>query len=431
MHLLRKSQLFFIVSFAALILAGTVMLEGALWIEGKHIPWIDALFVSTSAVCVTGLTTVNISMFGFLTQGVLLLLIELGALGVITLTSVIILLVRHEMNIDNKILVSGIIESYSRREINKLLYVICLYTIAIEVFGAILLAVGFWVEMKEPFGYSVYLGLFHSISAFCNAGFSPYDDSLMRAGPIIKLGVSALIIFGGLGFYVIYDICQMIAHGTFMKMHTKIVLITSAILVIAGMVGLKFFEFGEGGYVSWMDALFQSVSARTAGFNSIDLTKLHPSSIMLMIVLMLIGTAPGSTGGGIKITVFAVVMVAIWKTFIGEREIVMFKRRIAMPNVLKSFAITFVYIGVALIGMIALSIFEDFPGDAMLFESASALGTVGLSLGVSAKAGIGGKLVLIFLMYLGRVGPLTFFIFLLSRERSSRIRYPEERIIMG
>lgn len=431
MKLFRKSQQLFILSFIGLIGIGTLLLQSALWFEDKQLAWIDALFVATSAVCVTGLSPVYISQFNFGAQLILLLLIQLGAIGLMTLTSLLIIMVRREMNLDNKMLISGIVESYSGKELDKLLYVIIFYTFVIELIGWGLLTFGFMVEMKAPLHHAVYLGFFHSISAFCNAGFSPFDDSLMRAGPIVKIVVGGLIVCGGLGFYVIYDLWQVIHKGAFMKVYTKLVLVTSTILILVGMFGLKIFEYAEGGGISWLDSLFQSVTARTAGFNTIDLNQLHPSSIMLIIALMLIGASPGSTGGGMKTTVFALAFLAIFKTFAGEREVTLFRRQIATPSVLKAFSIMFVFISLSIVGMIMLSIYEDMPPYVMMFEAVSALGTVGLSLGLTAKASIGGKLVLIVLMFLGRIGPFTFFLFLLSREKNSRLQYPEERVIMG
>ncbi len=430
--ILRKSQLYFILSFAGLIFLGTLLLYWATDLHGKPLSLLNSFFISTSAVCVTGLTPINVSDFGLGGQIILLILIQTGGLGIMTLTSSLILIVRRDMNLDNKLLISSVMESYSGRELPPLLYIIPLYTITIELIGAVLLTFCFWTgKFHMPLHEAMYQGVFHSISAFCNAGFSTFDDSMCRFGPMIKIIIGALIICGGLGFYVIYDLWQMLRRKTFMKIHTKLVLTVSLFLIAFGMVMIKVSENFEGGYISWLDALFQSVTARTAGFNTVPMTQLHSSSILILIALMMIGASPGSTGGGMKTTTLAIVAIAIWKTFVGERQITMFRRQIPMPNVLKAFSIMMIFIVLSIVTVFLIDIHENEPLYSMFFEVASALGTVGLSLGLTAKATAATKIILIVCMFLGRIGPFTFFIFLLSREKNTKLKYPEERIIMG
>ncbi|MDD3117912.1 MAG: potassium transporter TrkG [Victivallales bacterium] len=431
-HILRKSQLYFILSFVGLIILGAWLLYLSTLLHGKPLTPINSLFIATSAVCVTGLTPVSISGFGLGGQIILLVLIQTGGLGIMTLTSSLFLMVRRDMNLDNKLLISGFMESYSGRELPPLLYLIPLYTVIIELIGAALLTFCFWTgSMHLPFHEALYQGIFHSVSAFCNAGFSTFDDSLMRAGPVVKLIVAGLIVCGGLGFYVIFDLWLVFRKKTFMKLYSKLVLIVTVILIVGGTLLLKAAENVEGTPLSWLDALFQSVTARTAGFNTVDIAGLHTSGILLLIALMMIGASPGSTGGGMKTTTLAIVAVAIYKTFIGERQITMFRRQIPMPNVLKAFSIMVLFIVLSVVAVLLIDIYEDEPLYSMLFEAVSALGTVGLSLGLTAKAAFGTKIVLICCMFLGRIGPFTFFIFLLSREKNTKLQYPEERIIMG
>ncbi len=431
-NVLKKSQFLFILSFVLLIVAGTVLLQLPISRSGAELSWIDAFFISTSAVCVTGLTPVSTSSFSLFGQGVLLILMQLGGLGLMTLTSFLILMLRREMNLDNKMLISNVLESSSGNELTGLLHVVVTYSCIIEMVGAVFLTLGFWVDMELPFLTSIHFGVFHSISAFCNAGFGLYDDSLVSCGAFIKIVVGCLIIAGGLGFYVIYDILQVIRKKTFMKLHSRIVLITSGVLIIFGMIALKWIENTGDSPISWIDAAFQSVTARTAGFNSTNLLMLQPSSLLILIALMLIGASPGSTGGGIKTTTIALIYVALYKTFIGEQHVTLFKRRITTTNVLKAFCIMILFIILLVAATVGISIFEEnCKLSVLLFEAASALGTVGLSLGLTAQAAVGTKLILIVCMFLGRIGPFTFFLFLLSREKTSRLEYPEERLIMG
>ncbi len=431
-NVLKKSQLLFILSFVLLITAGTILLQLSISRVESELSWTDAFFISTSAVCVTGLTPVPTSSFSLFGQLILLILMQLGGLGLMTLTSFFILVLRREMNLDNKMLISNVLESSSRNELSGLLHVVVTYSCIIELVGAVLLILGFWLGMHQPFLTAVHYGVFHSISAFCNAGFGLYDDSLVGCILYIKVVVGCLIIAGGLGFYVIYDILQVIRKKTFMKLHTRVVLITSGVLIVFGMIMLKLIENTGDSPISWVDAAFQSVTARTAGFNSTNLLMLQPSSLLILIALMLIGASPGSTGGGIKTTTIALIYVALYKTFVGERNVTLFKRRITSTNVLKAFCIMILFIILLVAATVGISIFEDEAKlGVMLFEAASALGTVGLSLGLTAQAAAGTKLVLIVCMFLGRIGPFTFFLFLLSREKSSRLEYPEERLIMG
>ncbi|MBN2643730.1 MAG: hypothetical protein JXR78_18920 [Victivallales bacterium] len=430
-NIIKKSQLLFILSFLLLIAMGTVLLQTIMLLGKNGISFIDALFISTSAVCVTGLTTVPTSQFNIGGQLILLLLMQLGGLGIMTLTSFFIIMVRREMNLDNKLLISGVIETFSGRELNGLLRVVVMYSLIIEAIGALLLTAGFHYEMHMPLMQAAYYGFFHSISAFCNAGFSLYDDSLVHCGAFVKIVSGVLIICGGLGFYVIFDIRQVIKKKSFMKIHTKLVLITSAVLIISGMLALKFIERAGDSPMSWLDALFQSVTSRTGGFNTVNMNMLEPASLLVLIALMLIGASPGSTGGGIKTTTIALVFIALYKTFIGERHVTMFKRKIATTNVLKAFCIMLLFIILLVGATIGISFFEDRTLSEMMFEVASALGTVGLSLGLTAEATIPTKIILILCMFLGRIGPFTFFLFLLSREKTSKLEYPEERLIMG
>ena len=431
---IKKSQLYFIFSFMGAILIGTLLLKTP-WVTHNSGPleWIDALFISTSAVCVTGLVTVTTSGFNLAGQLIILTLIEIGALGIMTLSASIIVLMGRKMNYSNTMILSNLSEGFPLKSVDALLRTILTYSIVIQFAGFILLTYGFLFEGKYEFGDAVYLAFFHSISAFCNAGFSTFDSSLIGVSPFIKIVVSFLIILGGLGVYVIYELSHL-SHKHFLRIHTRLVLITSLILIVFGTVFFKALEYHGDSSISWLDAYFQSVTARTAGFNSIPMSvhDLHPGSIIVLIAFMLIGASPGGTGGGMKTTTAALVFISLYNTFKGNGKVLLFGREIMPNNVLKAFTIMFTFIAISIVAATWLTATEyEVSLASALFEVASALGTVGLSLGISSNATETGKVILIICMFVGRIGPFTMFLFLLGREKSSRLEYPEERVILG
>ncbi len=430
---IKKSQLYFIFSFASIIVLGAVMLKlPFVSHDSGELRWIDAFFTATSAVCVTGLTTVVTSGFNLAGQFILLLLIQLGAIGIMTLTASVVVLLGRSMSFSSTLIFSNLSDKFPLRGVDGLLKTVLTYTFLIEAGGFVLLALGFLFSGQYSLLESVHQALFHAVSAFCNAGFSLFDDSLIRVSPFIKVTVAGLIVLGGLGVYVIYDLVNFSKKHRFLRIHTRLVLFTSFILIVVGAGAIKIFEHFEGGEsISWLDAFFQSITARTAGFNTIPMEWLHPSSIIMLITLMLIGASPGSTGGGMKTTTAALVFISIYNTFKGNRDVLLSKRSIAHSNVLKAFTIMFSFIFLLVIGAILISVSSQATLQAAFFEAASALGTVGLSLGVSANAGVFCKIVLIACMFIGRIGPFTLFLFLLSKEKSSRLEYPPERIIIG
>ncbi|UDQ98213.1 potassium transporter TrkG [Lentisphaerota bacterium WC36G] len=432
MSFLRKSQLYFIFSFFALIIIGALLLWSPLVTNnGQSINFVDAVFTATSAVCVTGLTTVNTSGFNHFGQIIILMLIQLGAIGIMSLTSTIIFFVRQEMSISDKALMASASGGFPVKELKKLMIIVFLYTAAIEIAGIFILTIGFWGMTDNNIFQALYLATFHSISAFCNAGFSTFDDSLMRVNPLVKHTIGLLIILGGLGIYVIYDIWQFLRHRVRFRIYSRIVIGTTLFLIFGGAIAIKFMEWASEKYISFGDALFQSVTARTAGFNSVDITAFSAPTTIIMVILMIIGASPGSTGGGMKTTTAALVFLSIYNIFKGKTNVVVFKRTIPMPNILKAFTICFTFIGLTVIGATLLSFGGDFTLKDVVFEVVSALGTVGLSEGVTSRCSIYGKMILIIFMFLGRIGPFTFFLFLLSKEKDSNLRYPEEKIILG
>ncbi|MDD5727661.1 MAG: potassium transporter TrkG [Victivallales bacterium] len=433
MSFLKKSQLYFIFSFLAAITAGTLLLKSP-WVThaGGPLQWLDALFIATSAVCVTGLVTVSTSGFNLAGQLTILALIQIGALGIMTLTASIVVMMGRKMNYGNVMMLSNLSDSFPLKSIDALLRTIVMYSLIIEFIGFLLLTFGFYLWGNYRIEQAAYLGMFHAVSAFCNAGFSTFDSSMIGMSPFIKIVISLLIILGGLGVYVIYELYHL-SRQRFLFIHTRLVLISTLILIVCGTLLLKFLEHRSSTPISWLDAYFQSVTARTAGFNTIPMEtgSLHPGSIITLVALMLIGASPGGTGGGMKTTTAALVFISLYNTFKGNSKVLLFKREICENNVLKAFTIMAIFIAIDIVAATWLTATDYAPLDAALFEVASALGTVGLSVGISAAATGAGKIILIICMFVGRIGPFTLFLFLLGRERSSRLGYPQERVILG
>jgi len=417
----------FVITFALLIIFGSFLLSISGINYRNDYTYIDALFTATSAVCVTGLTTFPVSSFSFWGQIIILVLIELGGIGIMTLSTFIVLFLRGELDLKGRISVSKISGTLFFAETDNIIVFIIGYVIAIEVIGSILLFFGFYME-NINISDSCYYSIFYSVSAFCNAGFSIFDESLINQSAYIKIVIATLIILGGIGFYVVFDIMRYIRLKNRLKSHTKIVIVTTLFLIILGMLILYAVESGK---LTIIDAFFQSITARTAGFNSVDIAKLHNVSIFVIFILMVIGASPGSTGGGIKTTTFFVIVLSVFNTLKGRDRLVIFKREINYQNILRAHAIFFLYILFISVGTAILLIYDDFGFINTFFEVASAVGTVGLSLGITPKLDSVGKSLLIFLMFAGRVGPSILFMLLLNKDKKTHLKYPEEKIILG
>ena len=426
----KKGQMLFIFSFTALILLGTLLLKLPFAYQGD-LCWADSLFTATSAVCVTGLMTVPTSQFTLFGQLVILGLIQLGGIGIMTLSASILLMIGRGLSFSNTLMISSLSDNFSLRGTEGLTRTVIQYTLVSEGIGMLLLLPGFLADY--PWAEGIYYSLFHSVSAFCNAGISIFDNNLIGQNRWIQLVIAGLIVLGGLGVYVIYDLIRAIRNREWkLRVHSKLVLLSTLILIVGGMLLLRGGGFRDGGILTWFDSFFQSVTARTAGFNTIDLTLLPAPSLTLLIVLMLIGASPGSTGGGMKTSTVALAVAAIYNTFKGNAEVLMFRRKIPMVNVLRSYTIIVTFLLLSCGGAIVIQLLTG--GSAMMdcfFESASALGTVGLSLGTTAKLTLEGKLFVSLYMLVGRIGPFTAMLFLLGREKKGRLKYPEERIIIG
>lgn len=425
------------ISFIATILIGTILLTFPSATEdGKGASFIDALFTATSATCVTGLivqdTATYFSTFG---EWVILILIQLGGLGIMTY-SVFIALIFGRLSLGQRKMVQDMFEE--ERNVINMVFDIVKMTLMIELTGFLLLFIR-WTFTMPNIKTALYQSLFHSISAFCNAGFSLFPDSLSRfsGDPAVNLIVMLLIFLGGIGFMAVYDLLGKIKHQKkHLSPHTKIVLWISAAGIVSGFLLIFFVEYDKSMMQSsiiqkcWI-SLFQSVTTRTAGFNTVDIGSFSRITLTVMMILMFIGASPGSTGGGIKTTTLAMVMLSIRSVLSGKGEIEIFKRSVPAATVNKAIAIFIAALVLVLVFFVLLMAVEDKPYLALLFETVSAFGTVGLSTGITPELTIPGKLLITLLMYLGRIGPLTMVLALTSEIRPQRLSYPSARILIG
>lgn len=431
-------------TFGGVILIGTFALMLPLSAEdGVSISFVDALFTATSATCVTGLATLSTkTSYSFFGQMVILLLIQIGGLSIMTLYSSMAIVLGRSMKMKDRIIMQDLLDVSSLEELFAMIISIVKYTFIIELWGAIILTIAFTFEGFE-FGQALYYGFFHSVSAFCNAGFALFDNSLENyaTNPLINMTIMILITLGGIGFIALKELKQVVTREkTIVRlgMHTKVVLITSLALTIGGAIFIFFGEFlgALDGYGLWdkiQISLFQSVTLRTAGFNTIPLTNLHSYTIYMMAMFMFIGGSPGSTAGGVKTTTLAILVQSIISTLKGDKNVMMFDRKIAGPVVVKATALMFISIVVSTSFIFIMMKIE--PNQNFLplfFEVLSAGGTVGLTLGVTPYLTVAGKVAISILMLIGRIGPLTLILAIGERQKySGKLDYPDGRIMIG
>ena len=428
----KRGQLNFLLSFVFLIVVGASLLQIPFMYNGD-LEWIDALFVATSAVCVTGLSTVEITDFTIFGQFVILVLIQLGGLGIMTLSASILLAAGRVFSFSDALLISNLNDSFSLRGAESLMRTVVNYTITVEAAGFILMLPGILVSV-EGVGNAIWGALFLSVSSFCNAGFSPVPDSLAKVHFWAQFVSLLLMITGGIGVYVVYDLDQLIRRQRrTLHVHTKLVLLTTAILLISGAVGVWVFCWVNGSNIGWFDSFFFSATSRTCGFYTVPPGELPRTAQSLLVFLMLVGGSPGGTAGGIKTSTVALVFAAILSVLRGDSEVLLFNRKIPTMNVLRAFTIILIFTLLGGIGTMFLQTREPQMNlYQVTFEAISALTTTGLSIGdTTARLSSDGKSLLVILMFLGRVGPFTVLLFLLGREKHTPIQYTEERIIIG
>ena len=434
---LSSSQII-LCGFAGVILIGTLLLMLPFAVsDGAGASFWDALFTSTSAVCVTGLivqdTATYWSVFG---QAVILLLIQIGGMGVITAAAAITMASGKKISLMQRSTMQDAISAPQVGGIVRFTGFILKGIFLFELLGALMLMTVFIPEYGVK---GIWLAVFHSISAFCNAGFdlmgtkSPYSSlTTYAAHPVMNITIMLLIIIGGIGFLTWQDIRQNGLHFSRYRMQSKVVLATTGILLIIPAVYFFFFEFAhEPMGRRLLLSLFQAVTPRTAGFNTADLTALSQTGQTITIGLMLIGGSPGSTAGGMKTTTLAVLVSCTIAVFRKRENGRFFGRRIADDTVKNAVAVFLMYISLFLLGGMVISRLENLPILISLFETASAIGTVGLTLGITPGLHLVSKLILISLMFMGRIGGLTLIFATLSATKNTLSKLPLEKITVG
>lgn len=440
---LKPAQII-ILSFLSVIAIGTIVLMLPISTQSGTSPgFIDALFTATSAVCVTGLVVVDTgtfwSVFG---KTIILILIQIGGLGLMTLTTTVAILLGKKIGLRNRILMQEAFNQFSISGVIRLTKFVFILTLVIETIGAILLSFRFIPEMGIKNG--IFYSIFHSVSAFCNAGFDIMGNgvSLTKyvSDPLVSYTVVGLVVIGGLGFAVIVDLLRTQKYRM-LTLHARLVLKVTFILLIASFILFFLFEYNNPatiGNMSFMDKItamvFQSVTPRTAGFNSVDMASLTNPSKLLTMLLMFIGGSPGSTAGGVKTTTMGMMFLTVYAVARGVEDVEFSKRRISRQTLNKALAVIFVSATVVFTMFLLLTVTESTLGvEEVLFETLSAFGTVGLSLGITSKLTVAGRIIITVLMFFGRLGPLTIVLALSSPTHNKKqlIRYPEGKIIVG
>jgi len=437
----------FVLAFMLLILvgAGFLLLPRSTPVNMPLTP-LDALFTSTSAVCVTGLivrdTGTGFTQFG---QTVILVLIQLGGLGIMSLTAALSLLLGRGIGVREHSLLREVFQVPMLSAVGQMVRFIILMTLVLETVGALALYRGLSGVIDDR-GQRAFTAVFHSVSAFCNAGFGTFDDSLMSLSynPWVMAPIAGLLVIGGLGFAVVAQVLAWLQGRALRRgrlvgrinLHAKVVLVVSAALLVVGTVFLAGVEWnhslaGQGAGWKISQAFFQSATCRTAGFNSMDLTGMKSASLFMMIVLMFIGGAPGSTAGGVKVTSVAIIWANLRSIGQGLNRVRLGGRELETVHVQRSLLVLSAGLILAATGVFILLLTEEKPFLDTAFEVFSALGTVGLSLGLTSVLSPVGRIVIILLMFVGRLGPLTLASSLTGSSNDPRVRLPQGRILIG
>jgi trk system potassium uptake protein len=431
-----------VLGFAILILIGTCLLTLPIaTVDGNGLTILNALFTATSATCVTGLVVVDTgSTFTKFGQLVILSLIQIGGLGFMTFATFFFFLLGKKISLKDRLLLQESLNNLSIEGIVRLVKRVLFFTAVIEIVGAIILSIRFSYDL--PLGKAIYYGFFHSISNFNNAGFDLMGEfrSLTPyvADPTVTLTVCALITIGGIGFIVMNEVYEY-RDTRRLSVHTKVVLVTSLILTAGGAILILLFEFGNDKTLQPLSplgkvlgALFQSVTNRTAGSNTLNIPDLTHPTLFLTIFLMFVGASPGSTGGGIKTTTLATLLGTVWSQIKGKEDVVLFRRRIVIEIIFKALTVTVSGLFLVMTITMLLTITEvgiDFL--MILFEVTSAFATVGLSMGLTPELSPLGRVLIIFTMFAGRVGPLTVAFAIAMRRKPDPYRHPKGRIMIG
>jgi trk system potassium uptake protein TrkH len=432
---------FVVLAFAAAILVGTVLLLSPFATEEGTTGLLDALFTATSAVCVTGLIVVDTpthwTTFGELA---ILGLIQLGGFGIMTLSSLVALVLSRRLGLRQRVRAQAETQALDLGDVRRVVLGVAAFSVVFESVAAVLLTWRFWTEQDVSLTTALYRGVFHAISAFNNAGFSLFSDSLAGWGTDawVLLTVATAVVLGGLGFPVLIELRANPRRPSRWSIHTKFTVGTTAVLIVIGAALITTAEWSNGDTIGGLashekvlNGLFHAVMPRTAGFHSMDVGLMREESLLVTDALMLIGGGSASTAGGIKVTTFALLGFVVWAELRGDPDVNAFGRRIPTPTQRQALTIVLMAIGAVITATFALLATSEIALSHALFEALSAFSTVGLSTGVTPDLSAASHAVLVALMFLGRVGPITLFAALVLRERARLYRFPHERPIIG
>ncbi|MGV3722396.1 MAG: TrkH family potassium uptake protein [Actinomycetota bacterium] len=441
--------------FVLLIASGMLLLRLPACSHGDT-SWSTAAFTATSAVCVTGLAVVDTATHWTpLGQAVILLLIQAGGLGYMTASTLLIVFLRRQPSVHSRLLLRDTLGEITLKDTLRVLYSAVWFTLAVEALGAVILTARFALEPGRSFGDALWRGVFHSVSAFCNAGFDLFGKdghAISSLGGyqgdwVVNLTVAALIIIGGLGFTVCLEVGGH-RPGKFLSLHSRIVLSVTAALIISGTLLVLGAEWSNAATLGELPlgqkllvSFFQSVTLRTAGFATVDFGALRSITLMIMGVYMVVGASPAGTGGGIKTTTLAVTLAAVRASLLGRSEVEMFRRHLPAESVYRALTLIVLSVGILIAGTFALVFTEPEALTArgvsenlfirIQFEAMSAFGTVGISTGITHLMSETGRLVLILLMFIGRLGPVTLANAWIRPRSEPNRHYPTEKVPLG
>ncbi|WP_184183149.1 TrkH family potassium uptake protein [Paenibacillus sp. JGP012] len=432
-----------VLGFASIILIGTLLLMlPASSRSGESLALIDAFFTATSAVCVTGLVVVDTGThFSVLGQVIIAVLIQVGGLGFMTMSTLVAIAFKRRISLRERLILQEAMNQNTMEGIVRLIRKVVAYSLILEAVCGTLFALRWSLDM--PISRAIYYGYWHAISLFNNAGFDMFGDFSSLTGyvsdPMVNFTAMFLIISGGIGFVVLSDLVDY-RKTKKLSLHTKVVLLMTALLILLGALVIFIFEFTNPrtlGGLNWggkiLSSFFQSVTPRTGGANTLDIAGMRQATQFFMIILMFIGASPGSTGGGIKTTTFIVMVGAVIAMIRGREDIVFFRYRVAQERIFKALTITLLALLFIIAVTMVLSTTEDSSFLMIIFETTSAFSTVGLSLGLTLKLTTFGKLLICFTMFAGRVGPITLVYALGQKNKKGKelYRYPEGKMIIG
>ncbi|NGP07883.1 TrkH family potassium uptake protein [Rhodococcus sp. 14C212] len=428
-------------SFATAIAVGTVLLlTPAASLPGTATSLVDALFTATSAMCLTGLVVVDTpthwSGFG---QGIILALIQAGGFGIMTMASLVGLLLANRIGLKARLNTAAEVRASGLGDVRSVVVGVVRMSVLIESVTAVALALRFALGYEEPPLRAVWLGVFHSVSAFNNAGFALYSDNIIGFAddPWICVPLMLAVILGGIGFPVLFEVTRHLrGRSRRWSLHTRLTVVVTAVLLVVGPALVLVLEWSRTlqGYAvagKLLVAAFQGVMPRTAGFNSVDYAQMDPATLLVTDVLMFIGGGSGGTAGGIKVTTFVLLLFVILAEARGERSVIVFDRRIDTRVQRQALSVALIGVALVMVPTIALLAGTSFDLNVLLFEVTSAFATVGLSTGITAQLPVWGQLILVLLMYLGRIGSITLVSALAARDRGRRYELPEERPFIG